>query len=94
MRVHYPKLHNIFHTIYLLMFLLLPMDQTFIFYLHLIDSIQLLFRQYYSFGRSFDTYEAKPENLLMTHYSLMCQIGHHFWHLGHLFMLLTVAAQV
>ena len=33
MRVHYPKLRNIVHPISLLMFLLLPKDQTFIFYL-------------------------------------------------------------
>ena len=32
MRVHYPKLRNIVHTISLSMFLLLPKDQTYIFY--------------------------------------------------------------
>ena len=37
MRVHYPKLRNIVHPISLLMFLLLPKDQTFVFYLRAVN---------------------------------------------------------
>ena len=42
MRVHYPKLYNIVHTFSLCMFLLLPKDQTFIFYSWTVCQIALV----------------------------------------------------
>ena len=57
MRAHYPKLRNIVHTISLSMLLLLPKDQTFIFYLLLVSTLNYIidYQFYLSGSLSLDT---------------------------------------
>ena len=57
------------------------------------NSIQLCFRQYYASERSIYSYHLQSSPIFtMTQIFKVCQIDHRFEYFGHLFMLLTIAA--